>query len=100
MVDSGGKAVIHRLIFITRRYLILQGDAIFRFDPPIAPRQVIGIVTARERNGRKQDVRSFPLRLDVVSDAGYEFCPFNSLAGMEGILTLDPPGLEPGTNRL
>ena len=63
MVDAGGKAVIHRLIFITRRYLIMQGDAVFRFDPPIVPRQVIGIVMARERNGRKVDVKSFPLRL-------------------------------------
>jgi hypothetical protein len=63
MVDAGGKAVIHRLIFRSRRYLILQGDAVFRFDPPVAPKQVIGIVTARERNGRKVDVKSFPLRL-------------------------------------
>lgn len=63
MVDCGGKAVIHRLIFITRRYLILQGDAVFRFDLPVVPWQVIGIVTARERNGRKVDVKSFPLSL-------------------------------------
>ena len=63
MVDCGGKAVIHRLIFIAPRYLILQGDAVFRFDPPVAPWQVIGIVTSRERNGHKVDVKSFPLSL-------------------------------------
>jgi signal peptidase I len=63
MVDAGGKAVIHRLIWITQRYLITQGDAVFRFDVPFTPGQVIGIVTARERNGRRQKTDSFPLRL-------------------------------------
>lgn len=62
MADSGGKAIIHRLIFATRHYLILQGDALFRFDAPVAPEQVIGIVIVRERKGRKVGMESFPLR--------------------------------------
>jgi signal peptidase I len=63
MVDIGGKAVIHRLIYLTGRYLILQGDAVFRFDVPVALGRVMGVVTARERNGRLVDIKSFPLRL-------------------------------------
>jgi signal peptidase I len=63
MVDAEGKAVIHRLIVKMRHYLILQGDAIFHYDTLVAPEHVVGIVIARERKGRKQDVKSFPLRL-------------------------------------
>ncbi len=64
---DSGKYVLHRIMWVRRRDYVLCGDNCWDLEPGIRDDQILGVLTAVIRDGKRQDVKEFWYRARVFA---------------------------------